>query len=289
MKKKKPTISIETTDYSSTIEAGDQTEKNATGEAADLTEPPVKKKRTTRRNKKEAVDGMLSEELSADTLLNTATLDIGGVKITEKEKRFVFWYTYPGSDAFQVQARAAQKAGYKDYNREGYRLRTKETVAKAIKHIMDGQLKIDLAEQYHKIIELKKRRIFFDIGDYVETKELERYTKGGEPYTIVDEQLKDLSALTPEQRQVIDGIDYRGMEGKKVYIFADRDKAMRDMLTLYESVCGGTTENEEADMEFTAEILKEGLKVKVSNRKKKTDMSKKVAFFESSCEGSEEL
>lgn len=263
--------------------------KKETPPLIETVETSSPKKRTAKRTQKTAADSLDANELSSGALLNTATLDIGGVKITEKEKRFVFWYTYPGSDAFQVQARAAQKAGYKDYTREGYRLRTKETVAKAIKHIMDGQLKIDLAELYHKIIELKKRRIFFDIGDYVETKELERYTKGGEPYTIVDEQLKDLSALTPEQRQVIDGIDYRGMEGKKVYIFADRDKAMRDMLVLYESVYGGTTENEEADMEFTAEILKEGLKVKVANRKKKTDMSKQVAFFESSSEGSEEL
>ena len=268
------------------IEAADQMEKSSVGE---VSETSVKKKCTARSAKKEVADSLSTERLSTEALLNTATLDIGGVKITEKEKRFVFWYTYPGSDAFQVQSRAAQKAGYKDYAREGYRLRKKETVAKAIKYVMDGKLKIDLDELYHKIIELKKRRILFDIGDYVAIKEIERYTKDGEPYTIVDEQLKDLSELTVEQRQAIDGIDYRGMEGKKVYIFADRDKAMRDMLAIYESVYGKTAENEESDMEFTAEILKEGLKVKVSNRKKKTDMSKKVSFFESGSEGSEEL
>lgn len=263
--------------------------KKETPPSGEPVETPIPKKRTVRRTKKTAADSLNTDELSSDALLNTTTLDIGGIKITEKEKRFVFWYTYPGSDAFQVQSRAAQKAGYKDYAREGYRLRTKETVAKAIKHVMDGKLKVDLAELYHKIIEVKKRRIFFDIGDYVAIKEIERYSKSGEPYTIVEEQLKDLSELTAEQRQAIDGIDYRGMDGKKVYIFADREKAMRDILALYKSAYGETAENEEADMEFTAEVLKEGLKVKVSNRKKKTDMSKKVSFFESGSEGSEEL
>ncbi|WP_024469288.1 terminase small subunit [Treponema pedis] len=211
--------------------------------------------------------------LPDDAVLNTDSLDIGDVKLTEKEKRFVFWYTYPGTDAFQVQSRAAKRAGYKDYTREGYRLRTKETVAKAIKHVLDSTLRINLEEEFHKILELKKVRVHYDIGDYVE-----------------NEELKDLSDLTPEQRMAIDGIDYKGNEGKKVYVFANRDKAMNDILAIHKAITGGEEESEEDNIEFTAEVLKEGLRVRATTtRKKKEAIRKNVDFLDTASEGSEEL
>lgn len=223
-------------------------------------------------------------------ILDTDSLDIGEVKLTEKEKRFVFWYTYPGTDAFQVQARAAQRAGYKDYTREGYRLRTKETVAKAIKHVLDSTLRINLEEEFHRIIALKKARIHYDIGDYVEKKERTFYTKSGEPYSVTTEELKDLNDLTPYQRMAIDGIDYKGNDGKRVYVFANRDKAMNDIIAIHKAITGYEEDSEEDNIEFTAEVLKEGLRVRATTtRKKKDAIRKNVDFLDTASEGSEEL
>ncbi|MGF7108229.1 hypothetical protein [Treponema pedis] len=249
--------------------------------------PDKQKHSIKNRSSKKNTD---STVLPDDAVLNTDSLDIGDVKLTEKEKRFVFWYTYPGTDAFQVQSRAAQRAGYKDYTREGYRLRTKETVAKAIKHVLDSTLRINLEEEFHKIITLKKVRVHYDIGDYVETKERTLYTKLGEPYSVISEELKDLTDLTPEQRMAIDSIDYKGNDGKKVYVFANRDKAMNDILAIHKAITGGEEESEEDNIEFTAEILKEGLRVRATTtRKKKEAMRKNVDFLDAASEGSEEL
>ena len=83
--------------------------------------------------------------------------DVGGIKLTEKEKLFVFWYTYPDSDAFQCQTRAAAEAGYKHASTTGYKLRNKENIHKAIKYVLDTKLKKDLEEEFFKIIEIKKK------------------------------------------------------------------------------------------------------------------------------------
>jgi hypothetical protein len=225
------------------------------------------------------------------SILDTTTLDFGGNKITEKEMRFVFYYTFPGTDAFQCQARAAARAGYKNSFMLGYQLRHKPSVAAAIKYVLDTKVKVDLDEEYNKIIELKKRRIHYDIGEFV--KKSTRYIKLGkgddaETVEVVDENLKDLEELSPEQRQVIDGIDYKGVQGIKIYNFADRDKAMADVLALYNKVNGATDDNA-FDVEMTAEIIKGNLAVKVAARKKKQDIGKTADFVRVADEKIEEL
>lgn len=214
------------------------------------------------------------------SILDTSTLDVGDNKITEKETRFVFFYTFPGTDAFQCMARAAARAGYKHPHTEGYKLRNKSNVAAAIKYVLDTKIKIDLDEEYHKILELKKRRVHYDIGEYV--KKVQKTIpvgKEGDVLTIEVEDLKDLEELTQDQRQVIDGIDYKGMQGIKVYTFADRDKAMNDLLNLYHKINGAVDENA-FDVEMTAAIIKGNLAVKVAARKKKETIGTVADFVQ---------
>jgi hypothetical protein len=178
-------------------------------------------------------------------------------------------------------ARAATRAGFKDAASTGYKLRNKPTVAGAIKYVMDNKVKIDLEEEYHKIIELKKRRIHYDIGDYVE-KRNKKIPLGGKEGGFIEvevEDLKDLEDLTPEQRQVIDGIDYKGVQVVKVYQFADRDKAMADIVNIYNKINGAVDEGA-FDVELTAEIIKGNLSVKVAARKKKEDVGKIADFIQ---------
>jgi hypothetical protein len=222
-------------------------------------------------------------------ILDTSTLDTGGSKTTEKEKRFVFYYTFPGTDAFQCMARAAARAGYKDAAAAGYKLRSKPNVAAAIKHVMDSKVKIDLEEEYHKIIELKKRRIHYDIGEYVEKREKHLRDKEGSIIATVEvEELKDLEELTPEQRQAIDGMDYKGTQGIRIYNFADRDRAMADVINLYNKINGTVYENA-YDVELTAEIIKGKLSVKLGARKKKEEIGKTAGFVQAGEKRIEEL
>lgn len=209
---------------------------------------------------------------------DTINFDVGGIKLTEKEKLFVYWYTYPESDAFQCQAKAALKAGYKQAVTTGYKIRNKDHIRKAIKYVLDTKLKKDLDEEFYKIIELKKIRTHFDIGDYVERKEKEIYTKDGDSYTVETEEFKDLKDLTPTQRMAIDSIDYKGVQGIKTYTFANRDKAMDDILRIYEKLSNQNKDEDSA--ELTAEIIKEGLQVKVTARKAKSKIDESIAYIE---------
>ena len=220
-------------------------------------------------------------------ILDTTNFDVGGVKLTEKEKLFVFWYTYPDSEAFQCQARAAEKAGYKYATTTGYKLRNKENIHKAIKYVLDTKLKKDIEEEFFKIIEIKKRRIHYDIGDYVEIKEKTIPTKDGDSYTIEIEDFKDLKDWTPEQRLAIDNIDYKGVQGIKTYTFANRDKAMDDILKLHEKIMNQTGADD--DDEVTAEIIKAGLIVKVKSCKAKEKIESSVEYMEQSECKKEEL
>lgn len=208
-------------------------------------------------------------------ILKTENFDVGGIKLTEKEKLFVFWYTYPNVDSFMNQTKAAEKAGYKKACFQGYRLRGKEHVAKAIKYVLDTKLKKDLEEEYFKIIEIKKARIHFDIADYVK---------------INDdgiEEFKNLKDLTETQRMAIDSIDYKGMEGIKTYNFANRDVAMADIIKLYKEMQQKEIDNIE-DGELTAEIIKEGLILRVLARKKKTKIEDQVDYVDApECEKKE--
>jgi hypothetical protein len=245
--------------------------------AVETAKKPAKKPRT-----KKTVAPANEFSMPDGSILDTSTLDVGPNKITEKETRFVFFYTFPGTDAFQCMARAASRAGYKNAAMVGYQLRHKPGVAAAIKHVMDSKVKIDLEEEYQKIIELKKRRIHYDIGEYVKkVKKTIQLGKGesAETITIEVEDLKDIEELTPEQRQAIDGIDYKGMQGIRVYNFADRDRAMNDLLTLYNKINGATDDNA-YDVEMTAEIIRGNLAVKIGARKKKEDISKAADFIQ---------
>ena len=225
------------------------------------------------------------------SILDLSALPIGDIKLTDREGRFVFWYTYPGTNAFQHQTRAAIMAGYGKNTAyvSGCRLRQKENVANAIKRIMDAKIKADLEEEYHKIIELKKRRAHFDIGEYVKIKEKNIPVGKGDAITVNVESLKDLAELTPEQRQVIDGIDYKGSQAMmKTYLFADRERAMADLINLYQKLNGPIDENA-YDFEATAEIIKEHLAIKIKARKKKDEIAEISGFMQATGPVIEEL
>jgi hypothetical protein len=175
---------------------------------------------------------------------------------------------------------------------QGYKLKNKENVAAAVKKILDMKVKADLEEEYHKIIELKKIRAHFDIGDYVRLRPREVQTgkKDGEPETVIItvEDLKDLAELTPAQRMAIDGIDYKGPQAIKVFLFADRERAMSDLVNLYQKMNGPIDENA-YDFEATAEIIKGQLAVKITARKKKDEIAQEADFMKSTGHLIEEL
>jgi hypothetical protein len=218
------------------------------------------------------------------SIIDFSTLGVDDLKLTDREKRFVFWYCYPGTDAFQNQTRAAVRAGYKKDKAYmiGFQVKNKPNIVTAIKRVLDSKLKADLEEEFHKIIEIKKRRVHFDLADYVYKHEKDiPIDKEGHTISVIVEDLKDLADLAPELRMAIDGIDYKGPQAVKTYIMADREKAMNDLLNLYHKLHGPIDENA-YDVEATAEIVQgpqERLTLKVTARKKKEEIAENADYL----------
>jgi len=203
-----------------------------------------------------------------------SNLGIDDLGLTIKEARYVYWYTNPDSDTFQNRSKSALKAGYsQNYARQtAYFLHGKKNIDEAIRRLMEP-LKIDVKEEFEHIIRTRIARIHFNIADYykkVTIAEMNPLTKQLEQREI--EVLKDLSELTPDQLLAVDGVDYKGMAGRKVYQFADRDKAMSEMMILYYKLYGGPA-NDNNDDE-TMEIIRERLTVKVSAREGKDEVGR---------------
>jgi phage terminase small subunit len=194
--------------------------------------------------------------------------EFSDLKLTPRESRFVAWYCYPGSDAFQNQTRAAVRAGYekKTAYAAGYKTRNHPKVVEAIRRIMERGT-VDLEEKYQRVLQLLERRAFFNMADYVKRKKVS-VKVGKDKFEQVDvEVLKDLEELTPEQLQAIDGVDYKGPKSIRVYLMADRQKVIADIINMRNKV-NGSKEDGGYDIDSIAEIIGH-IAMKSAERKKR--------------------
>ena len=94
------------------------------------------------------------------TIIDITSLDLI-TKLTPKEARFVFWYTFPDSESFLHKTRSALKAGYKSSCAGITGSKLAKKLYKVINSVLDNQVKSDLQKEYHKILELKKTKSSF--------------------------------------------------------------------------------------------------------------------------------
>jgi phage terminase small subunit len=258
------------------------TKAEPTGKAEKKIKKPEKK--VAEKSKKASVP-------EKGEILDFASLGIGD-GLTEREKRFVYYYTFPGDKAFMNQTRAAEKAGYKGrwlFN-TAYQLRRKPNVDAAIKSVLSSKVAVDLEEKYQKALETLDQRAFFNLADYVKQKTMSVKT-GKDEYTEIEyEGFKDLTELTPQQLKAVDGIDYRGVNGTRVFIMADRVKTLIDIINMRNKI-NGAHNDDDFDVEATAEIIKapqEQLAVKLTMRKKKEELSHDAGYMKAPKEQSVE-
>lgn len=201
-----------------------------------------------------------------------------GDGFTPKEKKFIFYYTMPGPD-FMNQTRAAAKAGYTKKNAfiVGYQIRRKPDVDAAIKNILNSRVSVDIEEQYQEALKMMRSRFNFNLADYTKQKTITIKAGKDEYKDIKVEGFKDLSELTPEQLKAVDGIDYRGVNGTRVLVMADRMKTLADIINMRNKI-NGLTDNNDFDVEATADIIKGQLSMKVSARKAKEELSRSADY-----------
>jgi phage terminase small subunit len=199
--------------------------------------------------------------------------------LTEREQRFIFYYTFPG-EYFMNQTKAAAKAGYRDSRRQGYQLRKNSVISSAVQQMLSSHVSINLEELYQKAMDMLDQRAFFNLADYTKQKTITIKVGKDDYKDIKVEVFKDLSELTPEQLKAVDGLDYKGSNGeKRVLVMADRGKTLSDIINMRNKINGLNDEND-FDVEATADIIKGQLSVKVTARKNKEELSRSAGYME---------
>jgi hypothetical protein len=188
------------------------------------------------------------------------TLDDGspipsmGKEFTMKESRFIFWYTYHGTEAFMNSGRAAARAGYKGNTvMQGYLLRQKSRIAEKINSLLIP-VKEQLREAIWRITFLCADRMFFDVSDFYRPCKRIIRIRGKE--TEIDSlEIVPLDGLTWKQRMCIDGILYRGPQDIPIYQLPNREKAYKTFMQCYK-ILMPEKDSGETDWKKTAEIIR---------------------------------
>lgn len=193
----------------------------------------------------------------------------GEKKLTQKEKLFVFWFTYPESTSYHNATRAARKAGYspKTAYAKGYYLKTKDYIATLIKQFDNLYIKTTIEDTYNRIMKRKVIRAEFIGNDFYDVKQ--GVSESGN--TFIKASIKLPDELTEEQKLCIDGIDFVGKNFIPNYKLPNRKAEEDKIIELYEKL-NGKNNSDDYEVETTAEIIKGNLQVKTKVMRKNDKM-----------------
>jgi hypothetical protein len=191
--------------------------------------------------------------------------DWGEEKLTEKQRQFIFYFTWPGQDGFHCAMRAAKKAGYGQAvaNSLVYKMLRDPKIQKLIQRF-EGQAKESVHDAAQRFIQEKIIRADYDIADFYDITDYFNEKTGEVSKSF---NLKDLQELTKEQRLCIDSIDAKGQKSTPVYVMADRQKE-RDSIIALDATWNGGNKGNEYDVEETKEIIMERITIRQERRMK---------------------
>jgi hypothetical protein len=190
--------------------------------------------------------------------------DISG-ELTDRARRFVFWFCFPGSDAFQNKKRAAIAAGYAPRNASisGYKLCKNPQVVKEIDRVSKSHKTETIDTLHRKYINSLETRAFYDLKDY-----------------ISGASFKPIEEIAPEKQVCLEQavVD---REGKIVaYAFGSRRAAMAEIREVYAKEHPGGDDNA-FDPDETFRILAEvgKNKVLIEHRRRNEQLSRDAAYI----------
>ncbi|MGI5075984.1 hypothetical protein E4N71_11270 [Treponema vincentii] len=225
-------------------------------EEAETPETPEEKPKRQRKSK---AKDTFSVTLEDGSVIDLDSFDYGETKLTQKEKLFILWYTYPQSNSYHDSAKSARKAGYSQKNARmsGYNLRRNPKIASLIAKFDKDVVKTGIEEAYHRIIQRKIARSEFKGLDFYDIENCK--TENGKRYTSVT--IKEPEKLTEEQKLCIDGIEFIGQHSIPNYKLPNRTAEENKLIELYDKI-NGEGKKEGYEVETTAEIIKGNLQVK---------------------------
>ena len=201
-------------------------------------------------------------ETQVNTFDDGVPLDLSGIDdtLTDRAKRFVIWYTYPGTDCFQHKTRAAIRAGYAKKNAvsSGYKLCQNPTIKKEIERLSGAYVSEKIDSLYSRYVESLEQRAFYDPADFISG-------------TV----FKPIEDIAPGKRIAIDQF-IMDKEGKIVgETFGNRRAAMAEIKEIYEKEHPGGGDDDNDDGERTLEIMRmyAESKICIERRKKGEEIS----------------
>lgn len=223
-----------------------------------VTENTENKEETPKKRRRSKAKEAFTVTLDDKSVIDLDSFDYG-IKLTQKEKLFVFWYTFPENSAYHNMAAAARKAGYsqKTAKETGFRLRHSDKLSPIIAKFDKNVVKTSLDDAYHRILQRKIARADFNGLDFYNVSEVT--DDNGKTYKNVT--IKDPSEFTEDQKLCIDGIDFKGQRGIPYYMLPNRTAEENKLIELYEKA-NGEDQKEGYEVETTAEIIKGNLQVK---------------------------
>ena len=224
-------------------------------EALETSAQPEEKPKQRKSKAKET----FSVTLEDGSVIDLDSFDYGETKLTQKEKLFILWYTYPASSSYHDSAKSARKAGYSQKNARmsGYNLRHNPKIAPLIAQFDKDVVKTGIEDAYHRIIQRKIARSEFQGLDFYN---IENYiAENGKIHTSVT--IKKPEELTEEQKLCIDGVEFVGQRSIPNYKLPNRTADENKLIELYEKI-NGEGNKEGYEVETTAEIIKGNLQVK---------------------------
>lgn len=230
-----------------------------------LEEKPKKRKpKTPKQN--ETFSVMLEDK----SVIDLDSYDWGEVKLTQKEKLFIFWFTFPETKVYKNATQSAIKAGFskKSATMQGYQLTHNPKIAPIIAKFDKDIVKTNIEEAFHRILKRKIIRAEYNGLDFHNYEEVE--TDDG--YTYLKVTLKKPEELTEEQKLCVDGVEYVGQRSIPNYKLPNRTTEENKIIELYEKL---NTDNAKDDFEVetTAEIIKGNLQVKTKVMRKNAEIT----------------
>jgi phage terminase small subunit len=214
--------------------------------------------------KAQAVKKSLEKPRKSEKKDEITAIDFCGVKLTARRRAFLINYVTPGQPCFHNALQSALKAGYRRATAvtDIYELLRNPDIQKIIQ-TNESMAYQALHDSAMRALELKQRRAFYDPADYFQEEEITLAKKDGREYTKSIMALKPLEEMTLEQRQCIDGIDIKGQANIPVYLMADREKELNDIIKIDRELSKAIANTGE---EETREIIMERITVRETKR-----------------------
>jgi hypothetical protein len=169
-------------------------------------------------------------------------------ELTEKARRFIYWFAAPYSDAFLSKKNAAIAAGYASRNAasSGYKLCRNPKVAEEIEKLSKRFNAETIDALHRRYINSLEAQAFYDPADFVD-----------------EGKFKDLSEIAPEKRVCLDQPIINSKGDVMGFTFGNRRAAIAEIKELHKKFhpdTGGMDEEE------TREIIMERIRIKEKRR-----------------------